>query len=65
MFGGPNLFPAEPSLFKPTMECWISKMLVVGRALMEATALGLGMDLEGDEWKEWKALIDASFWVMR
>jgi hypothetical protein len=40
-------------------------MQVIGLALMEATALGLGMDLEGEEWLELKSLVNKSFWVMR
>lgn len=32
---------------------------------MEATAMGLGIDLEGEEWQELKKLTAESFWVMR
>jgi hypothetical protein len=32
---------------------------------MEATAIGLGMDLEGEEWKGLRENVENSFWVMR
>lgn len=65
IFGGPNLWPSEPASFKPNIESWIKKNLVIGSALMEATALGLGMDLEGEEWKQMEEMTAESFWVMR
>lgn len=46
------------------METWIEKMQVIGRALMQATALGLGIDLESDEWEK-ELKVNDSFWVMR
>ena len=61
---GPNRWPSEPASFRPKMESWIDKMQIIGRALMEATALGLGIDLESEEWKKELEVKD-SFWVMR
>ncbi|KAK4690718.1 hypothetical protein P7C70_g9506, partial [Phenoliferia sp. Uapishka_3] len=46
---GPNLWPENPASFRPTMDAWVEKSKVIGMALMEATAMGLGMDLEGEE----------------
>lgn len=40
-------------------------MKVIGMALMEATAMGLGMDMDGEEWRGFKGLVEDSFWVMR
>ena len=37
-------------------------MSKIGMALMKATAMGLGMDLEGEEWKGLKASVEDSFW---
>ncbi|ORY87439.1 hypothetical protein BCR35DRAFT_289504 [Leucosporidium creatinivorum] len=62
---GPNQWPSSPPTFRSTMETWIEKMQVIGLALMEATAMGLGMDMEGEEWAELKGLVKESFWVMR
>ena len=39
-------------------------MKVIGMALMEATALGLGLDLEGKEWATLKANVEDSFWCV-
>lgn len=33
-------------------------------ALLEATALGLGLDLEGEEWRALKASGEDSFWSL-
>ncbi|GAA6019409.1 hypothetical protein JCM10207_001376 [Rhodosporidiobolus poonsookiae] len=65
---GPNLWPAEPEAFRPVLERWIAKMHVLGMALMEATAVGLGLDLEDDatgEWARLKEWVKEPFWVMR
>ncbi|KAM0754922.1 Clavaminate synthase-like protein [Meredithblackwellia eburnea MCA 4105] len=62
---GPNLWPSQPTSFRPTMEQWVEKMKVIGMALMEATAIGLGMDLGGEEWKKLRGSVEDSFWVMR
>ncbi|SCV69875.1 BQ2448_1269 [Microbotryum intermedium] len=51
--------------FRPTLERWIEKCQIIRMALMQATALGLGMALESDEWKHLQASVDESFWVMR
>lgn len=45
------------------MEAWIAKMQVIGLALMEATAQGLG--LSPAEWAHLRSLVTDSFWVMR
>ena len=39
-------------------------MKVIGMALMEATAMGLGLDLEGEEWATLKANVEDSFWCV-
>ncbi|GAA6037914.1 hypothetical protein JCM8097_009488 [Rhodosporidiobolus ruineniae] len=65
---GPNLWPEQPGEFRPFFERWVEKMHVLGTALMEATAVGLGIDLEKDETGEWARLkkwVDDPFWVMR
>lgn len=65
LMGGPNQWPSQPPHFRSVMESWVSKMKVLGMALMEATAMGLGMDLEGEEWKGLRENVEDSFWVMR
>lgn len=62
---GPNQWPTQPPDFRAVMEGWIEKCQVVGMALMEATAMGLGMDVQGEEWASLKELVAESFWVMR
>lgn len=59
---GPNLWPTNPSTFKPTMEDWVEKMNLLGLALLEATAMGLGVDMEGEEWVQLKSKVLESFW---
>ncbi|GAA5967201.1 hypothetical protein JCM11641_000476 [Rhodosporidiobolus odoratus] len=60
---GPNLWPAEPSSFRPVLERWVDKMHVLGEALMDATALSLELDdAECAKMKEWTS---DPFWVMR
>lgn len=61
---GPNQWPATPATFRPVMEDWVEKMKVLGHALMEATALGLGMDLKGEEWAKLKESVGDSFWCV-
>lgn len=61
---GLNLWPEHPAEFRPTMEAWVDKMQVIGLALMEATAMGLGMDLAGDEWATLKESVRDSFWCV-
>ncbi|KAI5475481.1 oxoglutarate/iron-dependent oxygenase [Pseudohyphozyma bogoriensis] len=60
---GPNQWPPTPATFRPIMEDWVEKMKVLGLALLEATAMGLG--LTDEEWNEFKRLTEESFWVMR
>lgn len=60
---GQNQWPLQPPSFRPTMESWIAKMHVIGLALIEATAQGLG--LTADEWAHLRGLVADSFWVMR
>lgn len=45
------------------MEKWIERMLRLGKQLVLATGVGLGMDAH--ELEELLHLIDESFWVMR
>lgn len=59
---GPNQWPTNPPDFRPTIEVWVEKMSTIGMALMAATAMGLGMDLEGEEWRGLKSKVDDSFW---
>lgn len=42
-------------------------MHVIGHALMEATAMALGIDVGGDsdEWQRMKGWVSDPFWVMR
>ena len=48
---------------KSVLQLWIKKMNVLGMAVMQGMADGLGM--RDDEWKELKGLVAESFWVMR
>ena len=48
---------------KSVLGMWTEKMKVLGMAVMEGMADGLGM--RDDEWRELKGLVDESFWVMR
>lgn len=47
------------------MEAWVEKMKIIGMALLEATAMGLGLDMNGEEWDGLKKSAEKSFWVMR
>lgn len=62
---GPNNWPTNPISFRPTMEEWVEKMKIIGMALLEATAMGLGLDMKGEEWEGLKRSAEKSFWVMR
>ncbi|GAA5826276.1 hypothetical protein JCM3770_001668 [Rhodotorula araucariae] len=64
---GPNQWPAEPASFRPVLERWVAKMHILGYALMEATAMALGVDVDGesDEWTRMKQWVEDPFWVMR
>ena len=48
---------------KPRMEQWVDKMKILGLAVMEAMADGLGCTPAEKE--DWRGMIDDSFWVMR
>ncbi|GAA5821234.1 hypothetical protein JCM11251_004524 [Rhodosporidiobolus azoricus] len=68
LLGGQNRWPLQPRSFRPTFERWVEKMHVLGMALMEATAMALGIDTEKDETGEWEKIkrwVDDPFWVMR
>lgn len=60
---GSNQWPSDE--FRSVMENWVEKMKIVGMALLEATGEGLGLDMQGEEWKELKRSVENSFWVMR
>lgn len=62
---GPNLLPDEPAEFKPMIRSWTEKCKVLGMALMEATAMGLGLNLESDEWNDLKSKVVDSFWYVQ
>ncbi|GAA6061896.1 hypothetical protein JCM10212_004714 [Sporobolomyces blumeae] len=69
---GPNPWPANPRSFRPKLESWIDKMQTIGLALMEATAIGLGVAIDekdghdvAGEWDRVKGLVEESFWVTR
>ncbi|KAM0789353.1 hypothetical protein ACM66B_000184 [Microbotryomycetes sp. NB124-2] len=62
---GPNPWPTQPPQFRPKLEQWIDKMSFIGKALMKCTAMGLGISLDSDEWRQLEASVDKSFWVMR
>ncbi|BGP38578.1 hypothetical protein JCM10450v2_002527 [Rhodotorula kratochvilovae] len=66
---GANQWPATPASFRPVLERWIAKMHVLGHALMEATAMALGIDVDGgpesEEWARMKRWVDDPFWVIR
>ena len=55
---GTNKWP--PGEFKEVYEMYIEKLLILGRAVMSAIALGLG---EHEDYFE--GLVNESFWVMR
>ncbi|KAL4081059.1 hypothetical protein J3A83DRAFT_4204408 [Scleroderma citrinum] len=60
---GENQWPSVPGAFQQKYEQWIERMKILGMAVMEAMAGGLG--LNEDEWKELRAQVDDSFWVLR
>lgn len=62
---GVNQWPSEDVLpeFKPKMQLWIDRMLKLGKVLVLATGVGLGMD--AGEIDELLSHVDESFWVMR
>lgn len=60
---GENQWPSAPGTFRQKYEQWIEKMKKLGIVVMEAMADGLG--LADDDWKELRAQVDDSFWVMR
>ncbi|GAA6003119.1 uncharacterized protein JCM10292_002877 [Rhodotorula paludigena] len=64
---GPNQWPDEPSSFRPVLERWIEKMHILGFALMAATAMALGIDVDSDagDWQTIKQWVADPFWVMR
>ncbi|GAA5868408.1 hypothetical protein JCM1840_006982 [Sporobolomyces johnsonii] len=66
---GPNQWPENPPSFRPVLERWIEKMHVIGLALMEATAMGLGINVESGaedgEWERLKGMVSSPFWVCR
>ncbi|KAA1470004.1 Clavaminate synthase-like protein [Dentipellis sp. KUC8613] len=59
---GENQWPTIPT-FKEKYEAWTEKMKHLGLIVMEAMSVGLGMSPE--EWKELRAQVGDSFWVMR
>lgn len=59
---GPNQWPLVPESFRPAFEEWVEKAKVLGMAVMEAAAMGLGIDLEGEEWQRLRGTVDDSFW---
>ncbi|GAA5975604.1 hypothetical protein JCM10908_005214 [Rhodotorula pacifica] len=62
---GPNRWPAEPSDFRHLLETHFKKMEILGHALMEATAMALGMQ-EGDEdYARLKDWVSDPFWYVR
>ncbi|GAA6013708.1 hypothetical protein JCM8202_000784 [Rhodotorula sphaerocarpa] len=62
---GPNQWPAEPTAFRPTLEAHFSKMQVLGHALMEATAMALGLDAGDGDYAQLKEWTSDPFWVAR
>ncbi len=60
---GKNPYPSIPSDFGSTIENWTEKMKVLGMAVMEAMADGLG--LETEEKKDLLKTMTDSFWCMR
>ncbi|KAF8630836.1 hypothetical protein AX17_005195 [Amanita inopinata Kibby_2008] len=59
---GENQWPSVPG-FREKYEQWVEKMKALGVIIMEAMSVGLGMTQ--DEWRELRAQVDDSFWVMR
>ncbi|KAK4057296.1 hypothetical protein OIO90_001793 [Microbotryomycetes sp. JL221] len=62
---GSNPWPNNPPAFRPKLEAWIEKMSILGRALMECTAMGLGIEPGSNEFNRLMAQTDKSFWVQR
>lgn len=60
---GENQWPTQMPHMKPRMEQWVDKMKILGLAVMEAMADGLGCTPAEKE--DWRGMIDDSFWVMR
>lgn len=59
---GENQWPTIPG-FREKYEAWVDKMKVLGLIVMEAMAMGLG--LNNKQWLELRSMVDDSFWVMR
>ncbi|CAD6569203.1 MAG: hypothetical protein CYPHOPRED_003130 [Cyphobasidiales sp. Tagirdzhanova-0007] len=62
---GRNQWPEECDVrgFRETFERWIDKMNIIGRAMVLATGIGLGMDEA--ELNELLSMVNSSFWVAR
>ncbi|GAA5976006.1 hypothetical protein JCM10908_005354 [Rhodotorula pacifica] len=62
---GPNRWPTEPSNFRPLLETHFKKMEVLGHALMEATAMALGIEEGEEDYARLKGWVSDPFWVAR
>lgn len=66
---GPNRWPSQPANFRPLLEAHFEKMQVLGHALMEATAMALGLhegeDNDDDDYARLKSWVSDPFWVAR
>ncbi|KAK9899029.1 Clavaminate synthase-like protein [Cystobasidium minutum MCA 4210] len=62
---GQNQWPSEAEVpsFRTKVQKWMETMLKLGRILVLATGVGLGMD--DGELEDLLSLVDESFWVMR
>lgn len=65
---GPNRWPSQPANFRPLLEAHFEKMQLLGHALMEATAMALGLhggENEDDDYARLKSWVSDPFWVAR
>ncbi|KWU44229.1 Clavaminate synthase-like protein [Rhodotorula sp. JG-1b] len=65
---GPNRWPSQPANFRPLLEAHFEKMQLLGHALMEMTAMALGLhesENEDDDYARLKSWVSDPFWVAR
>ncbi|GAA5869021.1 hypothetical protein JCM3774_002450 [Rhodotorula dairenensis] len=62
---GPNRWPSEPATFRTLLEAHFEKMQVLGHALMDATAMALGLEPSDDDYARLRGWVSDPFWVAR
>lgn len=62
---GPNQWPEEPAEFRRVLEKYFAKMKILGHALMDATALAVGITEGSEDHDQLKSWVSDPFWVAR